>query len=164
MKRLVIVRHAKAVKGAARMRDLDRPLTARGEADARELGRRLGRRGVHPDAIVTSPAERARATAKLIARELDFPWSEIRAEARVYLAQPEVLLEIVREFEDRAESVLLVGHNNGLSEFAEDLARDFHESLPTCAAVALDLPADTWRGVRPGKAGLLFYHNPKQTR
>ena len=44
----------------------------------------------------------------------------------------------------RAESALLVGHNPGISELAQALARNFEQDLPTGAVVAVDLPVDTW--------------------
>ena len=133
MKRPFIVRHAKAVKGGAR--DFDRQLAPRGEADAAELGRRLHRRGEHPDAVVSSPARRALDTAKLIAREIDFPWAQIRTEKSAYLAEPSDLLQLVRELDDRSRIALMVGHNPGISELAHLLSGSFSEELPTAAIV-----------------------------
>jgi len=161
MKRLLIVRHAKAEKTAPRGGDFDRPLAPRGEADAVEMGRRLARSKTHPDAIVTSPAERALATARLIARELDFPWDELRTAKSVYLACAGSLLELVRELPSGAESAMIVGHNPGVSELAQSLVRDFAQDLPTAAVVAIDLPADTWAGVRRGNGTLRSYDYPK---
>jgi phosphohistidine phosphatase len=163
MRRLLIVRHAKAEKAAPRGGDFDRPLAPRGEADAAEMGQRLARGKTHPDAMVTSPAARALATAKLIARELDFPWKEISAVKAAYLADASALLDLVRELDDGAESALLVGHNPGVSELAHVLTRNFTEDLPTGAVVAIDLPADTWAGVKRGSGSLRMYDYPKNT-
>lgn len=163
MKRLIIVRHAKAEKSAPRGGDFARPLAPRGTADAAEMGRRLARRGVQPETIVTSPAERALATARLVARELDFPWDEIRSAKRAYLAEERTLLDLVRELDAGAESALLVGHNPGITELAQALVRSFVEELPTGAVVAIDLPADTWAGVRRGSGSLHWYDFPKNS-
>jgi phosphohistidine phosphatase len=159
VKRLVILRHAKAEKDARRA-DADRPLTARGESDAVEMGRRLARCGTHPDVIVSSPARRALETAKIVARELDFPWSEIRLEKRIYLADLDTLVRVVRGCGDTAETVLLVGHNPGVSELARSLVRRFSEDLPTCGAATVDCAADTWAVVRPGCGSLRRYDRP----
>jgi len=164
MKRLIIVRHAKAAKAGPRDKDFDRPLAPRGEEDAVEMGRRLARGRTHPDAIVTSPAERALATARLVARELDFPWEEIHAEKQIYLAEAGTLLDLVRFFDERAESAMIVGHNPGVSELAHALTRGFTEELPTCAIVTIDLPADTWAGVKRGSGSLRSYDYPKNAR
>ena len=161
MKRLIIVRHAKAAMAGPRDGDSDRPLAPRGESDAVEMGRRLARCKVHPDAIVTSSAARTLATARLIARELDFPWDEIGVVKSIYLADAETLLDTVRELDDRVEAALLVGHNPGISELAQALARDFSQELPTTAVVSIDLPADTWAGVRRGSGSLRSFDYPK---
>ena len=161
MKRLLIVRHAKAEKAAARGGDFARPLSTRGEADAVEMGRRLARGKTHPDAMVASPAERTLATARLIARELDFPWDEINTVKSIYLADVGKLLEMVRTFDDRAEIALIVGHNPGVSELAQSLVKDFAQELPTGAVVAIDLPADTWPGVKRGSGSLRSFDYPK---
>jgi phosphohistidine phosphatase len=161
VKRLIIVRHAKAEKGAPRGGDFDRPLAARGETDALEMGRRLARGRTHPDAIVASPAERALATARLIARELDFSWGEIRTVKSAYLADAGALLEAVRTLDDHVEIALIVGHNPGVSELANALVRGFAQELPTAAVVAIDLPADTWAGIRRGSGSLRSYDYPK---
>ncbi|MHB8836871.1 MAG: SixA phosphatase family protein [Candidatus Methylomirabilia bacterium] len=161
MKRLLIVRHAKAEKTAPRGEDFERPLAPRGEADAIEMGQRLSRGRKHLDAIVTSPAERALATAKLIARELDFPWNEIRPVKAAYLADERTLLELVRELDAGVETALIVGHNPGVSELTQALVRDFNQDLPTGAVVEIDLPADTWAGVRRGGGSLRSYDYPK---
>jgi len=163
VKRLLIVRHAKAEKVAPRGGDFDRPLAPRGEGDATEMGRRLARGKVHPDAIVTSPAERALATARLIARELDFPWEEIRTVKSAYLADVGTLMAVVRRIDEGAESALLVGHNPGISELAHALTRNFDQDLPTGAVVSIDLAADTWASVRRSSGSLRSYDYPKNT-
>jgi phosphohistidine phosphatase len=162
MKRLLIVRHAKAEKSAPRGGDSARPLAPRGEADAVEMGRRLARGKTHPDAIVASPAERALATARLIARELDFPWDEIRTDKSIYLADVGALLDVVRGLDNGVESAVIVGHNPGFSELAQALVRDFAQELPTAAIVAIDLPSDTWSGIRRGSGTLHSYDYPKK--
>ena len=164
MKRLLIIRHAKAEKSAPRGGDFARPLAPRGEADAIEMGRRLARGKTHPDAIVASPAERALlATARLIARELDFPWDEIRTEKSIYLADVGSLLDVVRGLDNGAELALLVGRNPGVSELAQSLVKNFDQELPTTAVVAIDLPADTWAGVKRSSGSLRSYDYPKNT-
>jgi phosphohistidine phosphatase len=162
VKRLVVVRHAKAAKGAAGVRDADRPLAPRGERDAPEMARRLVRAGIVPDALVASPARRTGETARLIARELDFPWREIAADRRIYEADAGGLLEVVREAEAGRECLMLIGHNPGVTELAQALLPGFREELPTAALVVVDLPVDTWAVVRPGTGSLRLYDFPKR--
>ena len=70
MKTLYLVRHAKSSWKDSSLTDRERPLNKRGEKDAPMMGKRLLSRSVRPSLIMTSPAKRARRTARLIAREL----------------------------------------------------------------------------------------------
>ena len=73
MKRLLLLRHAKAVPATDPLTDIDRPLAERGERDARRIGERLRRQQLHPTSILTSPAARALRTAQLVAEAIDYP-------------------------------------------------------------------------------------------
>jgi len=165
MKRLILLRHAKAEKEGPRGGgDAARPLAPRGVADAGALGRTLALAATRIDAIVASPARRALETARLVARELDYPWDAIRVEPAAYLADPDTLLRLVQDRGEDAQCLLLVGHNPGITELAHLLARRFAEELPTCGAVAIDCAVDTWGGVRPGCGSLRWYEPPASRR
>ncbi len=60
MRRLVVMRHAKAVATAPS--DHARGLAPRGRADAEQVGRWLRERGIAPDAALVSDAQRTRET------------------------------------------------------------------------------------------------------
>jgi len=164
VKRLILLRHAKAEKEGPRGGDAARPLAPRGVADAEALGRTLALAATRIDSIVASPARRALETARLVARELDHPWDAIRIERAAYLADPGTLLRLVHQADEDAQSLLLVGHNPGITELAHLLARRFSEELPTCGAVAIDCAVDTWGGLRPGCGSLRWYEPPASRR
>lgn len=69
MKTLFLVRHAKSSKDEVILPDQDRPLTDRGKSDVPKMGKRLAKRDVKPDRILSSPAIRALATAEVIAND-----------------------------------------------------------------------------------------------
>jgi phosphohistidine phosphatase len=163
MKRLTLVRHAKSSWEDPELADFDRPLSKRGKQDAPLMGKRLAGRDLRPELIVSSPARRARKTAKLIARELDLREERLILEAKIYEAEPAVLLEVVRGLDDRLEHVLLVGHNPGLTELGNLLADCGIENIPTCGALCLDFDADDWKSLGPKFGTLVFYDYPKKT-
>jgi phosphohistidine phosphatase len=64
---LWLLRHGDAAEGSP---DAERPLTERGEEQARAAGRALKNLGVSPGACLTSPKLRAAETARLACEEL----------------------------------------------------------------------------------------------
>lgn len=162
MKRLTLLRHAKSGHKDGSVPDFDRPLSRRGKEDAPEMGRRLAARGDPPDAVVTSPAKRARKTAEKVARALGFPEDAIREDSRIYDAGVGTLVEVLRDLDDTWGHVLLVGHNPGFTELANLLGGLAIENVPTCGVVCLDLAEATWRRVAEGAGTLVFRDSPKQ--
>jgi phosphohistidine phosphatase len=73
MKTLILVRHAKSSWKNISLDDFDRPLNKRGKKDAQLMGKKLKERQVVPDLILSSPAKRARKTAKAFAKAIAFP-------------------------------------------------------------------------------------------
>jgi phosphohistidine phosphatase len=143
MKTLILVRHAKSSWKHADLPDRLRPLNKRGQRDAPVMGERLAKRGVAPNLIASSPATRAMATAKVIAREIGCPEEDIRADERLYGASAFELLEIIQELGDHLDRVMLVGHNPGLTDLADDLGCNI-DNVPTCGVVELAFDIDRW--------------------
>jgi phosphohistidine phosphatase len=163
MKRLTLVRHAKSSWKDPELADFDRPLGKRGKLDAPLMGERLAGRGRRPELIISSPAKRARKTAKLIARELELRDDRLILVTEIYEAEPEILLKIVHGLDDRWEHVLLIGHNPGLTELGNLLADCGIENIPTCGALCLDFDTEDWKSLGPKSGTLVFYDYPKKS-
>src|SRR5258706_1241122 len=121
MKRLLVLRHAKAERDSATGRDFDRPLAERGWKDAADVGRVIRERGLCPDAIIASPAKRVVETLSALAQ--GYGSLQPDYDQRIYNASPETLLDVIRQADDSAQTLLLVGHNPGLQLLLLDLTR-----------------------------------------
>jgi phosphohistidine phosphatase len=161
MKRLTLLRHAKSSWKDPELADFDRPLNKRGKRDAPLMGERLAGRDQRPELIISSPARRARKTAKLIARELEIPDDRLILAMEIYEAEPETLLKVVRGLDDRWEHVLLIGHNPGLTELGNLLADCGMDNIPTCGVLCLDFDAENWKSLGAKSGTLIFYDTPK---
>jgi len=156
MKTLCIVRHAKSTRDDPDLPDRERPLAERGIRDVARMGKRLAKRGVAPDLILSSPALRALDTARAIAKALDYRRRDILVNERLYACEADDLLDVVRALDERHDYVMLVGHNPELTEFAHRLASAI-EHLPTCAVAEFAFATDAWTDVgrlAPERAGL----------
>jgi phosphohistidine phosphatase len=138
-RRLVVLRHAKSAWPDG-VPDVRRPLNDRGRRDAPAAGRWLRKHVGVLGAVVCSPAQRTRETWTLAAAELDHAPTAV-FDDRVYAAEPEELLEVVRGLPDTADTALLIGHNPGVVELVELLAGQEREMRTTSIAVL------SWDGV-----------------
>lgn len=160
MKTLLLVRHAKSSWDDPALGDRARPLNDRGRRDAPKMGTRLARRGVRPDLILSSPATRALATAESIAGELGYERGRIVTDERLYAAEPDRLLAVIRRLDDDARCVLLVGHNPELTALAHRFA-DTIDHMPTCAVAQFTFDASSWTNVGRSPALGVAFERPK---
>lgn len=145
LRRLTLVRHAKSDWSLPDQQDWDRVLNRRGQQDAPEMARRLRSRQLKPDLILSSPAVRALSTASIMARELRVPVERIAPDERLYLADPQQILDVVRELGGDAAHVMVFGHNPGITECANRLSAGEHiDNMPTCAVFTANFAVDDW--------------------
>ena len=152
-KRLTLLRHAKSSWSDPNLDDIDRPLNKR--------GRRLAARGARPSLILTSPAVRARKTARVIAEELSYPREFLQREDALYLASPDEIIAVVAAQDPGFNDVLVVGHNPGLTDLANRLTGERIDNVPTCGIVAVDLEIGDWDQLIETRGELAFFDFPK---
>lgn len=145
MLRLTLIRHAKTEPAHSGQEDWHRALESRGQRDASEMGQRLKQRKLKPEKLITSPAVRAITTAQLIGRELGFAPERIVQNERLYLASAKEILKVIQESGGAAKHLALVGHNPGMSEFADQIAADRPmDNMPTAAVFTLEFAIADW--------------------
>lgn len=144
MKTLTVVRHAKSSWSDASLADRDRPLNDRGEHDAPMMGTRMTEAGIRPSLMVSSPAVRAWTTARLIAAELGYPREFLQREDDLYLASVGDIIDVIGRQDTGFNSLMLFGHNPGLTEFANFLVPNLTPNVPTCGVVSVSLDTDEW--------------------
>lgn len=161
MKRIVIVRHAKAVQYGYD-RDFDRELTERGEKDAGNIGCELKRRGIVPDLMISSPAARALKTAHIFAENLGFELSRIQEKMTIYdgLNTAE-FLSIVHQLPENAQNVFFFGHNPGFHYLVSNLSEHFWGEMPTCSTVCIDFKVESWHEIEARTGKTAFQLVPK---
>ncbi|HKE95805.1 MAG TPA: histidine phosphatase family protein, partial [Povalibacter sp.] len=145
MLRLTLVRHAKTEPAAPGQEDWDRVLEARGQHDAPEMARRLKDQHGKPERILASPAVRAITTANIMARVLNVNAAKIVQDERLYLASPKNTLEVIQELGGTAKHLMIVGHNPGITEFADRISSERSiDNMPTCAVYSVEFDIAAW--------------------
>ena len=101
MKTLYLIRHAKSSWDDTNLDDFERPLNKRGKKDAPNMAKRLKEKGGTPDFMISSPAVRAFDTCKEFAKILGYDKNKIKTDKRLYHADEDQILTVIRELKDR---------------------------------------------------------------
>ena len=129
--RLFLIRHADAEAGEP---DELRRLSPEGREQARALGEQLAVRGIHADAILTSPLLRARETGEALADAL-----HSASEPSDALAPGATAAAVRTAVEGRGETVIVVGHQPDCGEIAAELGDGTEPRFPPAGMVELRL-------------------------
>ena len=151
---LLLLRHGKSDWNTG-ADDFHRPLKLHGKLTAQRVGNWLMRQGLVPDHVVSSPAERACATAAKVCKTLGTGMRAIHMDERLYETHLDDLLTLLADCPVRARRVLLVGHNPGLEELlayltANGIAADQKGKLMSTATLARLVMPDDWHRLAAG--------------
>lgn len=146
MKTLILMRHAKSSWKHPELKDHERGLNKRGKKEAPQMGILLKDNELVPQRILSSTAERSRMTAQAVVEAMHYTGDVSYLDA-LYMAEPEIYLELLSLMPDDVERILVIGHNPGLEGLLQILSGRV-ESLPTSAVAYLSLPIRSWKEVR----------------
>ena len=161
MKTLLLVRHAKSSWDDPSMSDFDRPLNERGKKDAPKMVERLIEKGITINTFLSSPAKRAKKTAKIFAHAYKKAEEEIFLIPQLYLAASSVFESVLSSLESDSDTIALFSHNPGITDFANTLTEARIDDIPTCGVFAIKIETNDWKNFREAKKEFLFFDYPK---
>jgi len=142
MKTLLLLRHAKSSWKHPELADHDRPLNKRGKRTAPQVSTLLQEEDLIPNLIICSSAMRAHTTALLVAKACAYA-GEIKRIRKLYLAETQTSIEVLRQVGEKHARVLVVGHNPGLEALIEALTGEAM-AMPTAALAKVELALKRW--------------------
>jgi phosphohistidine phosphatase len=152
-RRLTLLRHAKAQSIDSCAEDFERALTRRGCIEAEEIARVILQRGLVPDLILVSPAERAWATAEIVAKACELDAKQLQCARELYLGTPESIWRVVQARDAGLAHVMICGHNPGLSQIASRLGPSPQpRELPTAGIASAEWRNASWEDLQPESA------------
>jgi len=161
MKTLVMIRHAKSSWANPLQSDFERPLNERGKEEAPAMGKKLKELKVIPDLIVSSTAKRTRQTAKRIAEATGYDADHIKWEEKLYHCIPSVFEEVIFEVSDAVNTVFIVAHNPGITDFVNQLSPDFSiDNMHTCGMVGVRIETDEWNKFSLAERKVFLFEYP----
>ena len=153
-KELILLRHGKS-DWSADCSDFDRPLKKRGKRGAQRIGAYLHDSGVRPDLVISSPAKRAKQTAKQCVKAMGLSADSIVYSKHLYESNVFTLFNSIKQQSADISSILLVGHNPSLADllsYLSDhilLAGNDGKLLPTATMARMSFNATSWQVIEP---------------
>ena len=162
MKKLYVLRHAKTERHNTS--DHERALTERGVNDCHIMGQYIKESKITPDHVYCSSATRTRQTHEYVS-DYFIDNSDVHYTDSLYVVSGGDIIKVLSQVPDQYESLMLVGHNPGVSELLHILPqtteRLFSPTMPTASLAIYDLMIPNWRSIEPYCAKLVDLITPK---
>lgn len=161
-KNLYLLRHARADEKLIDQHDQDRQLNSVGLQNATRMGINFSKKQVQFDIIISSPAIRAISTASLVAEQIKYEPARIHQNSEIYEASIRSLLQVINNFKEEWDVVLLVGHNPSITYLAEYITKHDIGDVTTCGVVNIEFNKMKWEEVSEGTGTFKEYEFPDQ--
>lgn len=161
---LYLVRHAKAEDRASFQRDHDRDLIPEGIMAAARMGRHLAGLGVKPDYLISSTANRAKDTGKVMAEQLKLDPDQLVLEAKLFDGGAKAYLAALNGIDKNCQSAMLFGHNPDISYFAEFLTHADVGSMSKGAVAIIEFDGLDWAELSGRTGQLVDLISPKKLK
>lgn len=164
MKTLYLLRHAKSSWQNPDLDDFERPLLEKGLKRSKLIIDYLMDHEIIVDLIISSPALRAQATAEIFARALNYPIDEIKKDKKLYFGDSDAYYEQFFDVPKHVNSMMLVGHNPSITNFANQFLEKKIDFLPTSGLVSISFDTDQWEKAGIAKRKINFVVYPRMFR
>lgn len=162
LKTIIFIRHAKSSWDDLSLTDKRRPLNVRGKRDAPLMAKLL--QGLYPniDGCLVSSSERTRQTIKYFKEVYNWPKKKILYFDQLYHGYPADYQNVLFECPDTWDTVIMVGHNPGITDVANDCIHDgYIDNVPTTGIFVLQTDADSWSEVILSRCKRVAFYIPK---
>lgn len=156
MKTILLIRHAKS-SWEHDVTDVERPLKTRGYSDANLLSKEFLKYDFVPDAIYSSPANRALTTCKIFMENCNYPSTLLQIKEQLYDFGGSQVTDFVKVLDDQLDKVIIFGHNNAFTNLANRFGDIAIDNVPTCGLVMLHFDIDYWQNIDKGTTKLTLF-------
>lgn len=161
MKQLIFVRHGKS-SWEYPVNDKDRPLLQRGIDDGHLVVEAFKEKDIMPDAIFSSPANRAMHTCLIFLRQLHFSYNQFEISNELYDFSGEYVLQFVKNLDNSMNTVMIFGHNHAFTHLVNSLGSLYIDNVPTSGLVQVTFETEHWNAIVKGTTSTILF--PKQLK
>lgn len=144
-----------------RLADIDRPLNKRGKRDAPSMASHCKEKNYIPELLISSTAKRASQTALLFVKGLGVSIDSLSFESTLYHAPEDTYVDVCFGIEDSIDSVMMFGHNPGITYLANSVSDEYIDNVPTCGVLVIDTPVASWNDLSLNNCKLVDFLYPK---
>ncbi|ERM82338.1 hypothetical protein P872_18235 [Rhodonellum psychrophilum GCM71 = DSM 17998] len=141
-KSLAVLRHGEAESSRLKNGDFNRNLSEEGRSQVKRLSKLLKKNDFEIDLILSSSANRTKETTELISQETNV--GSIKFEDGIYEAEQDELLKMINGLEENFDSVLLIGHNPGLSDLLSSITGGNYINLQPGMMAVMEIQVEEW--------------------
>jgi phosphohistidine phosphatase len=126
------------------------------------MGSILKKLKVAPDLVISSPANRAATTARIIADSIDYPLEKIQYDETIYGSSESDLVQAIRQLDNAVNQAMLVSHNPALTDLANTIGDTAISNIPTCGVCGVNLNISSWVKIGEQRGKLRLFEFPKK--
>ena len=160
MKKLVIVRHSKSSWSDPYLSDFDRPLNKRGNRDGGLMAEFLSKRINNVDKLLSSSSKRTRLTSEFFKNKINIKVENYTD--KLYHASYDDIIGLLNQVKDDVRSLILIGHNPGLTHLVNFFTEVNLYNLPTTGIVVINFMIDKWKKIKDSKGNIEIIKFPKE--
>ena len=142
MKKLIIIRHCKSSWSDLSLNDFDRPLNNRGVQDGNLMSKELSKKIDNVDLLISSSSKRTRLTADFFIELIKI--NKISFIGDLYHSSSENIINKLKKISNTYKSIMVIGHNPGLTDLVNKLTSINLYNLPTCGVAIVNLNINSW--------------------
>jgi len=161
-KRIIVYRHAKSSWEDLNIEDYDLNLNSKGLNDAENMAKVIGSKVILPDLILCSGAIRTRQTIDALRKKN--PFIEIEYDDNLYLAEKTAIEFLVSEVANDIETLLICGHNPGLTDFINAKTDNEFDEIPTSCIVVIEFQNYLWKEILHTKGTIIYVDYPNKSK
>ncbi len=153
-KTIVLMRHGQTHDPEPGQLDKQRALTQQGTQDVEAVSLQLQQSNVKPSLILASSAQRTRMTCEILQQTL--ACGKIVLSDELYNASAHSIQQIISKVADEHSTIVIIGHNPGMSELTQWLSQGIFLGMSTSNAYMLHGDITHWHELTPSSGGQLF--------
>ncbi|WP_224490113.1 SixA phosphatase family protein [Robertkochia flava] len=144
------------------VKDQDRPLQERGVKDAGNVATFAHDRMELPEAVFSSPANRALHTCLIAMRNFGLDPQQLTITEELYDFSGGSVERFIRNLDDSLNHVMIFGHNHAFTAISNIFGSEKIDNLPTAGLVHIHFNEQHWADITKGTTKLKIF--PKHLR